>query len=387
MILHPSGLLKEMSKTIVACDWIESFGGAESVLDGILHNIKNAEIYTLWNSRSKDDSNLPIHESWLSKLSLFKENKALAIPFMDFFWRNVPVAEGDTLVASSHLFAHHLRPHSERQQKHVYVHTPARYLWAPEIDLRGRNVAASLISPTLRRRDKRFAQEMTSVAVNSNFIRSRVAECWGLDSIVIYPPVDTNYFSAPPTLDAGDEIDEILENLPSGYLLCFSRFVQYKRLEVAVQMALDLGERIVIAGSGVIYPELEKLIKNNPGKLTLISGPSRSQLRYLYSHARALLFFAVEDFGIVPVEAMAAGTPVIGINLGGVSESVVSGQTGVLLDSVQKLELSWALKELGGISSEECKRRSNLFTQLEFVQKLRQWLPDEILREQAVEKW
>lgn len=376
-----------MTKTLVACDWIESFGGAESVLDGIVKNLKSVEIYTLWDSRGDVRPNLKINESLLSRVPKLRQHKALAIPFMDFFWRNISVESDDFLIASSHLFAHHIRPNFEGQRKFAFVHTPARYLWAPEIDVRGQNLVASVISPVLRRIDRKYAQELTSIAVNSRFVKDRVASAWGLNSTVIYPPVDTEFYSSPPLLDRGDEVDAKLDKIPPGYVFCFSRFVPYKRLEFAVQMALDLGERVVLAGSGDVYPALQKVIRENTERVTLINRPSRSQLRYMYANARAFLFLAVEDFGIAPVEAMAAGTPVIGINFGGLAETVQHGQTGFLLNALEKESISLALKGLDGISSRDCKTRSASFSQHQFSGNLRNWLPNEVLSDKAVYKW
>lgn len=376
-----------MRKSIIACDWLEKFGGAEAVLKGISANLQSVEVSTLWNSGVSLGPDIKIEESFMSKLELFKQKKQLAIPFMDLYWRTRKVSENDFVLASSHLSAHHIRGNPETGEKFAYVHSPARYLWAPDIDNRGHSRIYQMGRPHLKSIDRKYSKEITNLVANSQFIRRRINDAWGIDSRVIYPPVNTRFYSSEPSLESDEKNDNSIRAMQPGFLLCFSRFVPYKKFEDAVELAAISGNRIVIAGSGEIYPALEKALNRNPQTATVILNPTNEQLRKLYSMAKALMFLGVEDFGIVPVESMAAGTPVIGLGQGGILETVVHEATGYLMNKLDIHEFQIALKVADYCLPAECVAQAEKFSQEHFVSEVRGWLPKSVLTDIEVSNW
>jgi glycosyltransferase involved in cell wall biosynthesis len=165
----------------------------------------------------------------------------------------------------------------------------------------------------LRRWDVRSAVRVDHYIANSQYVRARILRCYGRHAEVIYPPVDTSYFEAAE------------EN--AGYFLMVSALAPYKRVDLAVEAFNRLGARLVIVGSG---PEEGRLRTGARKNVELVGWQSDEKVRALYAGCRALIFPGVEDFGIVPVEAMACGKPVIAYGKGGALETVVPGVTGTL---------------------------------------------------------
>ena len=201
--------------------------------------------------------------------------------------------------------------------RHVcYCHTPMRYLW----DLHDEyyrdagplgKLAMRLFTPYLRREDLKSAESVDTFVANSAFVADRIKRIYGRDSTVVYPPVDVEFFG---------ECDRI----PGDYYLFAGAPVKYKRLDLARAACARLGRHLVVAGGGEF---------------------TREDMRAAYAGARALLFPGMEDFGIVPVEAQAAGTPVIAYGVGGARETVVSGETGLFFAEQTVDSLCAAIEE------------------------------------------
>jgi len=198
----------------------------------MLEAFPDAPLYALWNDApEKYDS---VHESWIAETPL-RRRKALALPLLPLTWRHfVPRQEVDWALVSSHLFAHHVDIRTDRGEhvpKFVYVHTPARYIWEPCLDKRGRSLPARCASALLKPLDRKRAQEAFRIAANSRFVRDRVNRTWKRDADVIYPPVDVASISGVQDWrdQLTDQQQELMAKLPEGYILGASRFVQYKR--------------------------------------------------------------------------------------------------------------------------------------------------------------
>ncbi len=291
-------------------------------------------------------------------------------------WRHLPSSEAEWVLCSTHLFAHHARfaGAARDARKFVYTHTPARYVWTPELDLRGNGAIARAVSPALQVLDRKRAQESHSIAANSNFVAERIARTWDRESITIYPPVSVSAFANAVTEELSAEDAAILTQLPETFLLGASRFVPYKRLDIAIEAGIAADVPVVIAGDGPDEARLRALAELHPAKVTFINRPSSLLLRHLYARALALVFPAIEDFGIMPVEAMASGTPVIANRVGGVSESVIDGKTGVLLDSFDPSSLREAVSRAALTSSADCVARAWQFDESVFDQEILRWV-------------
>ena len=335
-------------------EWISQAGGSENVLEAMSQLYPDADIHCLWNDSVGRFAPERIHETWLSRTPL-RRSKALALPFMPAVWRSLDNNDYEWALISSHLFAHHARfnNQSDDLRRFVYVHTPARYIWDPALDLRGNSAAVRAIASTFKPIDRRRANEPASFAANSGFVRARMKDAWGVDSRVIYPPVNVTEIQAVEDWSTKLTVEEseTLATLPHSFVLGASRFIPYKRLDLVIQAGELSGCPVVIAGKGPELAKLRALAVSASVPVHIVVGPSAAMLNTLYQSALIYVFPAIEDFGIMPVEAMAAGTPVLAHSIGGTAESVVPGLTGALVsfDSPEEIyegfELALATKK------------------------------------------
>ncbi len=239
-----------------------------------------------------------VRETFIARLPLGRRKPQAYLPFMPLATRRIALDGYDLIVSSESGPIKGIR--KPKGARHVcYCHTPMRYLW----DLHDEyyrdagplgKLAMRLFTPYLRREDLKSAESVDVFVANSAFVADRIKRIYGRDSTVVYPPVDVEFFGE-------------CERTPGDYYLFAGAPVKYKRLDLARAACARLGRRLVVAGGGEF---------------------TREDMRAAYAGARALLFPGMEDFGIVPVEAQAAGTPVIAYGVGGARETVVSGETG-----------------------------------------------------------
>lgn len=357
-------------------EWIASRGGAERVLDAMVAAYPDSDVFCLWN----DDPHLNssrVTESYIARTPL-RGRKALALPIMPLIWRQLNAkTEYEWMLVSSHLFAHHARfsKVSEDIPKYVYAHTPARYIWEPSLDPRGNSPIARATSALFKPVDRRRAQEAFSVAANSSFIAERIRRTWHRDATVIYPPVDVGRISSRDWFDclSGQEMD-IVDSLPRQFLLGASRFVDYKRLDLVIRTGEAAKLPVVLAGSGPMEQSIRELAGQASVPVEIISSPTDELLFALYQKCVAYVFPPIEDFGIMPVEAMAAGAPVIANNLGGASESVMHGVTGYLTDFSDTNELRRAVDIVSSIERTACQVRARNFGIDIFQSEVAKWI-------------
>jgi glycosyltransferase involved in cell wall biosynthesis len=210
-----------------------------------------------------------------------------------------------------------------------YCYSPVRYAY----DLRDLYLEQSVPAPLrpmarrmldrVARADREAARAVTRFLAISQHVARRIEHTYGRESDVIYPPVDTVFFTP-------DEQPLQTEPAQRPYLL-IGEAVAYKRFDLAVEACRELDRPLVVAGRGPHFRRLRKLAGPHT---SFVERPTDVRVRELYRECRALLFPGEEDFGIVPVEAMACGRPVIAFGVGGASETVVDGETGVLYDDV-----------------------------------------------------
>ena len=243
----------------------------------------------------------------------------------------------DLVVGSSVAFTNAVRTRPDAI--HIsYVHTPMRYAWDLDTYLAGSSVsrisgvAARMIRPALQRWDRWAARKPDLLVANSETVRERIRRLWGRDAEVIYPPVDV----AGIPLSTRDD----------GYLLVAARMLAYRRLDLAVAAATALGRELVVVGDG---PERARLEAMAGSTVRFLGHVDRPTLVDLFARCHAYLVPGVEDFGIAPVEAMAAGKPVIAFRAGGATETVVEGRTGVFFEQQEVASLAEAIERLDGI--------------------------------------
>lgn len=213
------------------------------------------------------------------------------------------------------------------------------------------------------------------MAANSEFTRQRIHRVWDVESTVIYPPVDTESIVAGGiwTERLTDAEVSVLNSLPSDFILGASRFVPYKRLDLVIEAAARSGLPAVIAGRGPEETRLRHLSQASRASVSFVISPSNALLYALYQKSIALIFPAIEDFGIMPVEAMAAGTPVIVPSEGGAAESVTLLKGGVCVD-LSSPDWNTALEMSQRVDRAGLPGRANHLSNSRFRHSVRQWI-------------
>lgn len=330
-----------MPKVALVHDWLVSPGGGERVLKAIHELWPEAPIYTAAYEPAKfpEFSQADIRPTWLNRIALSRRKHQLfALPRILAF-RMLNLGEYDLVISSSTAEGKGARV---GRALHVcYCHTPTRYYWSDyewyrknppfgPIMNRVAPVVLLLLAPLLRKIDFASAQKVDVFVANSKYVQARIKKYYQRESTVIYPPVDAARFSVGQ--GEGD------------YYLIVGRQVAYKRLDVAVGAFNRLGLPLKVAGGGEEIEKQRQLAKKN---IEFLGRVPEEELAQLYRGAKALIFPQEEDFGIVPLEAMASGRPVIAYGAGGALETVVDGTTGVffaaqtgesLADAVRKFQ-------------------------------------------------
>jgi len=298
-----------MPRVVLVHDWLTGMRGGEKCLEPACRRWPDAKIYTLLHRRGsvvESIERLRPHTSLLGKLPGVSHYYRYLLPLMPAAAR-WPIRDCDLVLSFSHCIAKAAM--APLGVPHVsYCFTPMRYAW----HLRNayfHGIKGKMLSPLLRRLrdwDCHTAERVTNFIAISHTIQTRIRECYGRPSTVIYPPVDTDFYT-PAAMPRGE------------FYLLVSAFVPYKRFDLAVKACTKLGRKLIVIGRG---PE-EKWLKSLAGPTVQFLGWQPDDvIRNHYRQARALLFPAEEDFGIVPVEAQACGCPVIAYGVGGAVETI-----------------------------------------------------------------
>lgn len=319
-------------KVALVHDWLTGMRGGEWVLAEIARLFPDAPIYTLVRRQGTTIPELEkrtIHTSWLQWFSFGGRKWRYLLYFMPSAIESFSFPDVDLVVSTSHCVAKGVIPPPGAYHL-SYIHTPVRYAW----DQRGPYLEripkpllpiAQGVLANIRQWDMVSAARVDRVIANSRLVRWRVQHYWHRDAEVIPPPVDTEFFT--PGGERGDR------------LLTVAALVPYKRVEVAIKVARALGKPLDIIGTGPQEASLRRLADSNTRFLGWLP---REGLRDAYRQAAALLVPNIEDFGMVTVEALACGAPIIGLEASGTADVVRSGREGQLApdSSVESLSLA-----------------------------------------------
>ncbi len=335
-------------------EWLSVPGGSEKVIEAILRLVPHAEIFcSVYDPApfGTDVTDRPVHPSFIQRIPGATSHYPKLLPLMDTAFRRFDLSGFDLIVSSNHACAKNVK--TPPGVPHVcYCHTPMRYAWDPEFLLQEDlgPAARAIVKPLtayLRRVDARGSKQPTLIAANSSFVAGRVRDWWGREATVVHPPVDAARFLERERRVADD----------APYLV-FGRLVPYKRPDTAVQACRKLGRRLVVAGDGRFMEHVREAAGGDPN-IELRGRVSDEEADELLATCRALLFPGVEDFGIVPVEAQAAGMPVIAYGEGGVRDSVLDGVTGVLYGDPSAAGLAAAIERFEGLSLDDAALRAH----------------------------
>jgi glycosyltransferase involved in cell wall biosynthesis len=345
----------------LAHDWLVGLRGGEYVLDRLARLFGPTDLHTLvHNGRPMTDAidACRIRTSFLHRLPGGSGRlRRHLLPLMPAAVDRLRVDPCDLLISTSSAVMKSIRPPAGTPHL-CYCHSPARYLWEQTEDYalgaggRLRKTGLALFGRRLRRWDRRTADRVTRFLANSAHTAARIKRCYDRDAIVIHPPVRTDFFT----------IDHAAER--ENWLLIVSALEPYKRTELAIAAASRAGLPLKVVGDG---SQFKSLRRSAGPSVDMLGRVDDETLRDLYRRARALIFPQVEDFGLVPVEAQAAGCPVIAFAGGGALESVTD-RTGVFFTDHSIDAVLGAVDALDGrtIDPQACRANAERFSEARF---------------------
>ncbi len=349
-------------------DWLVTMRGGEKVFEILCELFPNADVFTLVHKKGTTTPSIErmnIKTSILQHLPLGKEKYQYYLPAFPLIIKQFDLSEYDLVISSSHAVAKAVRTNPDAL--HIcYCYTPMRYIWDQYEDYFGVE-KASLITRSimkicvnyLRNWDKKSAQNVHHFVSISKNVQERIHRIYERNSTVIYPPVDVNTFEISTRND--------------GYYLIVSALVPYKRVDLAVAAFNKNGKRLIVIGNGTELQRLQSIAKKN---VEFLGWRNDNELRTYYSGCTALIFPGEEDFGIVPVEAMACGKPVIAYAKGGALETVVDGFTGIHFHQQTIENLTQAINKSETIAFDAAKIRKHAeqFDRKIFTQRVEQFI-------------
>jgi glycosyltransferase involved in cell wall biosynthesis len=371
-----TAMIDPPARAAVVHDWLTVPGGSEKVVLELLRLLPHAEVFTsVYDPEPWRDvlGDRPVHTSFLDRLPGARRHYPRLLPLMNAAFESFDLDRFDLVVSSSHSCAKNVLTGPETL--HVcYCHTPMRHAWEPRL-LRAEQLdpvsrlAASSMMPRLRRADLAGASRPDAIAANSTFVAARIAKYWRREARVIHPPVEVGAHLAR-------------QRRERDYYLVLGRVVPYKRVDVAVAACAMLGRPVKVAGAGRGLDAARAAA--GPGAEFLGYVPD-DELGELLSGARALLFPGEEDFGIVAVEAQAAGVPVIAYRRGGARDTVIEGETGLLHDEQTPASLASAILAFESRDFDEAAIRDNArhFAPARFRAELTELIVDHLAVEAA----
>jgi glycosyltransferase involved in cell wall biosynthesis len=355
---------------VIVSEWLGETGGAEQVLLRIAAALPSARIHALAVTDSWREQFPPgrLTTTPVGRLTSPAARRLMA-PLMPAIWR-VPPLSADRAVVLHHAFASSA-VNSRVDLAVAYVHSPARYVWDPQLDPRGAGRAARIVARPLMRIDRAAAGRLDDIVCNSEATRQRIEKHWGVPARVLYPPVRTGLFRDVAVAESDPAMPA-----PGTYLIAYGRWISYKAFDTAIRVAAAADLPLVLCGGG---PEEENLRSlsgelGRSSRVTFVRMPPTDVLVRLVQGARALLFPGVEDFGIIPLEAQSAGVPVLALGAGGALETVVDGVTGFLLPDLEPAEWARAVGRLDQIGSDACRTNADRFSERAFDEAARSWL-------------
>jgi glycosyltransferase involved in cell wall biosynthesis len=335
-------------RVAIVHDWLVSMRGGERVLESLCRLYPRAHVYTLrYDARnlSPEITSHPVTASFVDPIAralpLGRAGFRLLLPLFPAAIESFRLDGYDLVISSSHAVAKGARPPAGALCV-SYVHSPMRYVWEAEGEYRSHvpggalgRAAFALLARRLRRWDHAVTGRAVALAANSIYTQARIQRYYGRDSVVIEPPVDTRRFARVP-------------DPPNGHggaptYLCVSALVPYKRVELAVRAMAGRRGRLVVVGEG---SDRDRLATLAPPNVELRGRVDDDELDRLYAACHAVIHPAIDDFGIVPVEALAAGRPVAAFAEGGAADSIRDGEGGAVFAEATPASLAAALDRL-----------------------------------------
>lgn len=352
-------------RTWITAEWLSPTGGSERVVEHLAATLPEAGVFTpiafAAGAPGIDRARIRAAVRRPERLMSRREAAALVNAATWPAWGRRMERRADLVVASHHLASQWSAAYSD--VPHVaYVHTPARYAWFPDLDDRASSPPARALCAHIRRMDRRAAERVVAYAANSEVTRQRIAQVWGRDAEVIHPPIDLARFQG------------LRQRPVEPYLLGLSRFITYKRLDYVIEVAEAAGMPVKLVGGGPLEPRLRARAAAARVPAEVVTGASDDGVARLMADATALVYPAVEDFGLVPVEAMAAGTPVLALDVAGTRETVLDGESGYLFDQLDAQAWARRVPDAADLDPDRCRARASEFSPEAFAAAVTGWL-------------
>jgi glycosyltransferase involved in cell wall biosynthesis len=323
-------------KTAIIHYWLVNMRGGEKMLEALLELFPEADIFThVYDPQAVSDSinSHKVYTSYIQKLPFAKKLYQKYMPLMPNALNGFNLRDYDLVISSEAGPVKGVVPDVDAY--HIcYCHSPMRYLWDMYHEyFRGAGFITRFfmkrLIPRLRLWDITSANMVDRFITNSHYVAKRIKRCYNREAEVVYGPADIEKFLP-------------LERRPEDFYLFFGQLVGYKRADIAIEACVQSGRRLVVAGSGASKKDIRRYEKS--GLVQFLGRVSDEEIRSLFSRARALLFPGIEDLGLVPIEANAAGCPVIAYRKGGVLDTVRENVTGLFFDEQSPASLIKAIE-------------------------------------------
>lgn len=346
-------------------DWLNGMRGGEKCLEALCELYPGSAIYTLFHEKGRISPRIaghPIFSSYLERFPSVFKNYRYYLPFYSGAIGSLKVKKHDLVLSLSHCVAKGIR--KDKKIPHIcYCFTPARYAWGFFDEyFGGMNWAmrwlVSLSLKAFRKWDLKTNAQVDHFVAISEHVKGRIKRYYGRDAEVIYPPVDTVYYTPDTRTERED------------FYLVVSALVPYKKIALAVRAFNRLGKKLVVIGEGPEQTKLKRLAKSN---VRFLSWQPEEILKDYYRRARALIFPGEEDFGIVPVEAQACGCPVIAFARGGALETVLENESGIFFKEQKEQALADAVLrfERSTLDPEAARRNAERFSKQRFQMEMK----------------
>jgi glycosyltransferase involved in cell wall biosynthesis len=355
-------------------DWLNQIGGAEDVLETLAEMFPGAPVYTsmYWPEKMNPTYHTwDIRTTWMDRMPGIYRHHQPYLPLYPVAFAGLDLSGYDLVVSNKSGFCHGV--HTGEATHICYCLAPTRYVWdfdayaAREALPSTTRTALRPLVALLRRWDHAAAQRVDHFIAISHEIQTRIYRHYQLPSIIIYPPVNTSRFEPATVQD--------------DYYLIVSRLIPYKRIDLAVRAFNQLGLPLVIAGDGRDREALEALAGPT---VTFLGYVPDADLPDLFARCKAAILPGVEDFAITPVQAQAAGRPVIARGAGGALDTVIEGETGAFFPELTPEALAEAVREFdtAAIDPQACVRNATRFDARVFKQQLSEFI-DKVTRKEG----
>ena len=376
-MLKQTEIEKKLGKVAIVCDQMTGFGGAEREMFSMMKILPNADIYTMMYFKENfKDNKYSINTSFVQKLPFKRPLQTHVKILTPFAYETLNLTDYDIVISISAGPAKSIVTGVD--QPHVAMTmTPPRSLWDSEVSSKPPfwsflyKPLADIVNNYFKLWDYTSAKRVDYWTANSKYVQAKIKKIYNADAQVIYPGVGEDWYKKPTDLELKKV--KLKYHLPDNFALIVSRLYDHKRIDWAINSCRDVGKPLYIVGDGPDRKHLEKLVNENDN-IHFLGRLSDKDIIVMYNLADVVLFCSIEDFGLVPIEAMAGGTPVFAYGIGGTKETIKEGITGEFFMSNQELTELLKKFNIKRYNSDTIRKHARKFSEKEFHKNLIKFL-------------